>query len=169
MFKKHISFWMVLLIAAPIFVSTGLSVYTIYLQHSMKEKLEFAQLQKVIIKKNDVQWKMLGDEIIIDGQLFDVKDQQDQGDAIIFYGLFDKEETSLQNKIENQHAHSNEQQALVSIVQFLQSVHFLSQSTGAIHDYSTISKCQRFTLIQSKTITPYLNQLTKPPESFLLS
>lgn len=169
LFKKHISFFMVLLMAAPIFVSTGLSLYTLFLQHSMKEKLELAQLQKVTIKKNEVQWKMLGNEIIIDGQLFDVKDQLDEGNSIVFYGLFDKEETFLQNKIDNQHAHSNEQQALVSVVHFLQSVHFLSQPTTAVHNDFPINSSIGFTLIESKPMTPYLNQHTKPPESFLFS
>lgn len=155
--------------AAPVFVSVCGSLYTLFLQHEMKEKLESTQLQQIVIPKEQVQWNILGDEITIDGQLFDVKNHIEQGKNIVFYGLFDWEETALQQKIESQHNQRSNQQAMATIAHFLQSFQCLLNTNTPHPCFIESSFSHTLTSAHSKIRSPFLQSISKPPEAFLFS
>lgn len=70
-------------------------------RHVIKEKLEHAHLQKLVLPKNKVQWVKVGKEIFVAGEMFDVHHLQELPNGKIeFYGLSDKKEDQLNKEVD---------------------------------------------------------------------
>jgi hypothetical protein len=68
-------------------------------QHEMLEKMEHAELQKITLHNNSVNWYKNEKEIIINSTLFDVHQYSVINDSTVFIGLFDTSETELKNRV----------------------------------------------------------------------
>ncbi|WP_462254147.1 hypothetical protein [Ferruginibacter sp.] len=95
------AFAMLLVVAAPLFFFIGFTVKQKQIQHAMKDKLESAVLQTIVLNKADVKWFKKNKEIIIDGKLFDIKSYTIDGEKIVFTGLYDHEENKLKKEFAN--------------------------------------------------------------------
>ncbi len=87
---------MLVSLTAPILFLIAFFIKQQHIQHEMKEKLEYASLQTITIKKSEFKWVKKNKEIIIDGQLFDVKSIVIYKDEIVVKGLFDDDENELE-------------------------------------------------------------------------
>ncbi len=65
----------------------------------MREELEHAALVTVAIPISRLQWVQQGQEVRIDGKLFDVKSYKLRDDKVLLTGLFDEEEDLLVERI----------------------------------------------------------------------
>jgi hypothetical protein len=94
--KKILAAAMLISLAAPLFFLVAFFIKQQHIQHEMKERLEYASLQTITIKKAEFKWLKKNKEIIIDGQLFDVKSLIINNNEIIVTGLFDHDENKLE-------------------------------------------------------------------------
>ena len=129
----------------------------------MKEKLERQMLHTVTVSKADVVWMKYKKEIRIHDKMFDIESFSIKNDQYIFTGLYDDEETALNNYLEKNTDQNNEReyQLLSSLFQLLQSIypgHF-DEILGPL----TISKSY-CPLILRHISSPFINILTPPPQ-----
>ncbi len=68
------------------------------------EELEHAKLIQVKVSHSSITWIKEGKELLIDGNLFDVKSIEEKNDQVILTGLYDHEETAIINAINGQTA-----------------------------------------------------------------
>jgi hypothetical protein len=99
--KKILAFTALLLVAAPLFFFTGYLVKQKIIQYQMKEQLENASLQTITVNKADITSVKKNKEVVIDGELFDVKSYVVAGDKIILTGLYDAAENKLKKEFTN--------------------------------------------------------------------
>ena len=130
----------------------------------MKEKLERQLLHTVTVAKADVVWVKYKKEIRIHDKMFDIESFTIKNDQYIFTGLYDEEETALNNYLEKNTEQKNERehQLLLSLFQLLQSVY--PGSFGETLASPTISKAY-CPLILQHISSPFINILTPPPQA----
>ncbi len=130
----------------------------------MKERLERQMLHTVTVSKADLVWVKYKKEIRIHDKMFDVKSFAIKNDQYIFTGLYDEEETALNNYFEKNTEQKNESeyQVLLSIFQLLQSIY--PENSEAIMIFPTISKAY-CPLILQPISSPFINILTPPPQA----
>ncbi len=97
--KQITGYGIILLLAAPIFLGTSFLIQQHLIQNDMKEKLEKASLQTISIPSSDIKWSRAGEEIWLGNQLFDIKSMQVIGENTIFTGLYDLDESYINNKL----------------------------------------------------------------------
>jgi len=94
--KKILAASMLVSLTAPIFFLIAFFIKQQHIRHIMKEKLEYASLQTIAIKRSEFKWVKKDKEIVIDGQLFDVESIVINLHEIIVTGLFDDDENKLE-------------------------------------------------------------------------
>lgn len=131
----------------------------------MKEKLEEEMLHTIVVPAKQLIWAKYNKEIRVDGKMFDIKSMRVENDNYIFTGLYDEEETALNNYFENHTNEENESgdQLLSSIFQLLQSSFIEDESNSLVTNISII-KYPVFTL--QHISFPFKNILTPPPQQF---
>jgi len=82
------------------------------IRHEMKEKLEQQSLHTITVTAKDFQWIEEGNEIMIDGKMFDIHSYSQQNGTYFFTGLFDEEETRLVQQLEKTTDHTSENKIL---------------------------------------------------------
>ena len=70
------------------------------IRHHMKEELEKQSLHVVTVKNNDIIWVKAGKEIFLNGKMFDIKTTETKNGYTTFKGLYDKEETTLKQLLD---------------------------------------------------------------------
>lgn len=130
----------------------------------MKEKLERQMLHTITVSKTDVVWVKYKKEIRIHNKMFDIESFTIKNDQYIFTGLYDEEETALNNYLEKNTEQKNEReyQVLSSLFQLLQSLY--PENFDEILTSATISKAY-CPLILQHTSSPFINILTPPPQA----
>ena len=130
----------------------------------MKERLEQQMLQTVTVSKADVVWVKYKKEIRIHDKMFDIESFTIHNDQYIFTGLYDEEETALNNYLEKntEQKDKRESQVLSSLFQLLQSIY--PENFDEILFYPTISKAY-CPLILHRISSPFISILTPPPQA----
>ncbi len=95
--KKILTMIMLLIVVAPLLLYTVYLVKQKLIQHQMLESLESSSLQIVSINSIDFKWEKANKEVIINGELFDVKSFEMKDGKVILKGLYDVEEKKLKN------------------------------------------------------------------------
>ena len=85
----------VLIAVAPLLVSTFLQGKKLWVSYEMKEALEKSKLHTITTSANTFTWVKENKEILINNELFDVKEWSVENNQYRFTGLFDKEETEI--------------------------------------------------------------------------
>ena len=131
----------------------------------MKEKLEEEMLHTIVVPAKQFIWVKYKKEIRVGDKMFDVKSMRVENESYIFTGLYDDEETALNNYLENHTDQKNESgdQMLSSLFQLLQSS-FMEDEAGSLITDPAGNKYPLFTL-QHITF-PFKNILTPPPQQF---
>lgn len=132
------------------------------IRHEMKEKLEKEFLQTITITSDKVAWAEYNKEIFVGNKLFDVHSFSEKDGLYFFIGLFDEEETALNESLEKENEGENENELLAQLFQCLQAPCVpLSFDYGKIADQN--NTC--FFPILLHTSSPYLNIPTPPPQA----
>jgi len=134
------------------------------IRHSMKEKLELEYLHTITVPADNVYWVKFKKEISIQNKLFDVKSYSIENNQYVFTGLFDEDETVLNNYFENSIDHKNENgnQVLVKLFQWLQSA-FPNNNTDLALTNVAESNYDHLTL--QHIPFPIISILTPPPQA----
>lgn len=95
-----IAFVMLVVISTPSFLFMLWKFQQVIVRYEMMEKLDRSKLQTIKIPASQVHWHEENREIVVDGILFDVKsfEKITGTDSMLFIGLFDLEETELEEK-----------------------------------------------------------------------
>lgn len=109
--------------AAPLFFSSLLLIKQQYARHKIKEKLETGLLHTIILPENGIVWVKKNKEIRIDNELFDVKSILKENNKIIITGVFDHEETEIEQKLGNLSCNANNPNPILTkLFSFLQNI-----------------------------------------------
>lgn len=150
------------MLALPTMVSIVSSVYIQWIKHEMKEKMEYENLQTVTLNNNEISWYEKGHEIIINGELFDVKNYSTKGNQTIFQGIFDKEESNMSAIAEKIVSKKSENKHLAQIGGFFQLLQFIHEKEDYTLKYVTM-KTAFFSFHDCLKLSPILKIPTPPP------
>jgi hypothetical protein len=165
--KKILPVVMLTLIAAPFLFFVCFVVQQKVQQHRMLEKLEHVSLQSISINKADIIWVKNSKEVLIGGELFDVKSYSFVNDKIILTGLFDKDEDALKKNYANK-LYPNNKKSIPTDELVLKCMFFC-----AINNHNTINENfvfdinfnTNYFIFSQKSITQYLSIHTPPPNT----
>ena len=134
------------------------------IRHEMKEKLEEEMLHTIVVPVAEVQWVKHKKEIRFQGKMFDIKSITEKNDQYIFTGLYDEEETALNNYFEKNTEQKNERghQVLTTLFQLLQSMYPGDPDETLV--FENISKSYGPLILQHIT-HPAKNIPTPPPQT----
>jgi hypothetical protein len=104
------------LILIPLLSILFLQLWQIYLQHTVKERMESHSLQTITIPVSEFSWYKEGKEIKVGDDLFDVKSYVLSDDEIILTGIFDKEEKAIHDFLAGHSKNSKPTNALLQIL-----------------------------------------------------
>lgn len=99
MARKLGSILLCIIAALPLFTSSAFLLGRIVIRKSMLSNLESSNVLAFQIPKNDLNWYTEGHELLIEGRMFDVKTITDAGEHVVVTGLFDDDETELNQVI----------------------------------------------------------------------
>jgi hypothetical protein len=100
---KHISTSVLLaLLLLPLVTPAILQLKQLYVQWEMQEALEEKELITITVDADEVQWIHKGKESIVNGEMFDVKEWEQNDSQLILTGLFDDKEKEIKATIANQ-------------------------------------------------------------------
>ena len=134
------------------------------IRHEMKEKLEEEMLHTIVVPVAEVQWVKYKKEIRFQDKMFDIKSITVKNGQYIFTGLYDDEETALNNYFEKNAEQKNARNnnILTSLFQLFQTV-YPGDSTDTLiqKDNSGINGC----IVLSNLPSPTKNIPTPPPQA----
>ena len=166
--KKNICFFLLLLLTLPMLVAFCIEIKIKLVQHEMLEKMEQTHLQVISVDANQVQWKIKNKEIIIGDQLFDVKYAVYEGSKVNFYGLFDREESRLENIIEKSMSGNESSKEIKKITRFLLQLQYLKNHTNQF-SIDLLLADHKFILKNIDIVSnQYLKIIAPPPKIFFL-
>ena len=162
--KKIVAFVFLLAGFMPVFFTLLFLYKQQLIRHEMKEKLEEEMLHTIIVPVAGVQWVKYKKEIRIQNKMFDIESITVKNGQYIFTGLYDDEETALNNYFQKNTEQKNESgsQILTTLFQLLQSVY--AENPDATSVFKSISKAYRLLILQNIS-SPFLNILTPPPQA----
>jgi len=162
---NKISVYFLLIIAIiPFAFLLFLQIKQQVIRHKMKESLEMHFLKTISLSPADVHWIKTGKEILVTGNMFDVKSFIIENGQYKFTGLFDYEETALVKQLEESSQKSNEpgNRILTNLFQLLQLVYSNENTYQFIKLSDVVIKIYHFNThlaAQNKKV------LTPPPQS----
>jgi hypothetical protein len=86
---------LLLLVALPLFFSAFTFIQQQIIRHQRINRFKTELLETITIKAEKVTWIDEGEEIEVDGNLFDVKSFKKTGNNIVFTGFYDYKEEKL--------------------------------------------------------------------------
>lgn len=160
--KKISAFFLLLTGAIPLLFTLFFLVKQQFIRYTMKEKLEKEFLHTITVPKEEVTWVNYNKEITVGDKLFDVKSFSEKDGLCVFIGLYDAEETALNDLLEKDTDDKNEQELLGQLFQCLQSPCInISLDTGIIADQKNTCSFPILLHISS----PFINIPTPPPQA----
>ena len=162
--RKITAYLCLLVITLPVLCLLFLELEQVYVRYKMQEKLEFSLLRSISIDEKNVQWIKPRKEIFIGNMLFDVKYYKIENGKLFLTGLYDHEETFIENQLRNLGAQSpseGKSLVLMKLLHLLQNIFFaqikfsdfFSELTNPYYEYFFIS-----------LLTPFKTILTPPPQ-----
>jgi hypothetical protein len=120
--KRTTTYLLLLLAAMPLVYTLFIGIPQKAIRHKMKERLETQILHNITVAETDVHWIKNGEEIWVNGRMFDIRSSHLRNGVYIFSGLYDEEETALLEQIQkDQQNNSDNSKQLVQLFQLLQS------------------------------------------------
>lgn len=160
--KKISAFFLLLTGAMPLLFTLFFLVKQQMIRYEMKEKLEKELLHTITVPREEVSWVKYNKEIIVGDKLFDVNSFSEKDGLYFFIGLFDAEETALNDLLEKDNDDKNENDLLGQLFQCLQSPCIsISLDPGIIASQN--NTC--FLPILLHIPSPFINITTPPPQA----
>jgi hypothetical protein len=135
---KHISIFLLALASIPLLASFLISIHSLWIKHEMVERMENETLHKIVLQKENVHWVEKGSELLIHGELFDVKHYSIENNLLIGWGIFDKEETRLSIWVEKNNK-SKDDLILSNIFLALEKMQYFGPSS--LDSIAFVSEC----------------------------
>jgi hypothetical protein len=160
--KTTSNFILLLLAAMPLVYTLIIGVPQQAIRHKMKEQLETQTLHTITVAENDVQWITDGEEIWVNGRMFDIRSSHLQNGVYVFSGLYDNEETAFVDHLQkDQQNNPDNNKQLVQFFQLLQSIYSNPQEEIIFTENSPADK---FILGSSPLASQYISIFTPPPQ-----
>lgn len=105
---------MLFLLAMPLLYSVLVTVKQKFIQSHREERYSKELLQTLSIADEKLVWVKKDKEVIIDGQLFDVKSYTSENGNILLTGFFDHKENNLVQQLINLSRHNSASENLLS-------------------------------------------------------
>ncbi len=166
--KKNIfAFPLLLMVLMPMLVCVYFLVKQQCIKAEMEEKLEECSLTTITLLKKNIQWVEQGKELIVQGELFDVKEVTQKNDSLVISGLFDSAEKEIKQKLSlalgNQ---SNTDTPLhLLITQFLSPALLLSQNNSNLLPIFFLSPKIKYFIPTQNILTVSIEIATPPPNT----
>ena len=123
-YLKSVAFGFFVLAAAPLLLSSLFLFRQQATRHKIKEQLETGILHSLSLPEKDIIWVRKNKEIRIGNDLFDVKSIIKHNDSVLVTGLFDHEETELEQMLGQLSGNSNNNSHLLTqLFSFLQHIY----------------------------------------------
>ncbi len=160
--RKLYALGLFFLLSIPLGSLVCLQLIRLVIQHEMKEKLEKQKLQTVVIKKSDVIWVKKNSEIVLNGRLFDIKSISEEKEKLVLHGLYDDEETAIENFLyqNTQKGDTKQHQSLTGFFQLLLGVY---KTDSAINQFRFFIKNKTFLIENNLAILQPFIKVTVPP------
>lgn len=159
--KNMTALMLLLLVALPLLVSVGYILQKQYVRHQMKEHLEKVSLQTLLLQPNQLHWAKPGKELWVNNQLFDVKEMQLTAKGYLIQGLFDTQETAINQKAAQQsESQSNDSQLAM---QWLLLSLYPPTENVTLLPVPTVQQRQQHGYYQSDIHSISLGVITPPP------
>jgi hypothetical protein len=145
----------------PVFFTIFFLIKQQVIRHEMKERLEKEMLHTIVVPKEEVAWFKYNKEIRVGDHLFDVKSYSEKNGMVYFIGLFDTEETAL-NDLMKKDTDEKKGNDLVHLFQWLQSPCLSLSFDPGIR--ITNDKAISFPILLNIS-SPFINIPTPPPQN----
>ena len=158
---KIAAFFLLLMGAMPLLFTISFLIRQQIIRYEMKERLEKEYLHVITVPEDQLIWVKYNKEIIIGDKLFDVNSFSEKDGLYFLVGLYDEEETALNDLLEKDTDDKKENE-IAQLFQWLQSpCTSLSFEPGIIITHSKICSFPILLHISS----PFINILTPPPQA----
>ena len=161
--KSTIAFILSCFILLPLFFSTGLQVFQLYLKHRVEKRLEKESLVTISCPVQKIKWIEDGREIMVEGQMFDVKTYRIENGIFIGSGVYDEDETKAMELFKN---FNEKEQNYLLIHLLLYSQLFVAVAFGIFLIVYNQSCRYRLYGIQPLPY-PYAHPLVPPPRPLI--
>jgi hypothetical protein len=132
------------------------------IRHQMKEALEEGAVVSIILGRDEFTWMRKEREILVDGNLFDVKTYSVDKGLYHFTGLYDHQEKKLLENLKQDPGVKHIQDLLNQLFQLLQAgfeKSSLELTSSGFHNIIQYSDC-------SELLSPgFISLMTPPPQS----
>lgn len=108
------------IIATPLLFIVLLQGLQLYVRHQLAERLEKEAQVHLAIPAGELVWVKRGREIVVDGQMFDIKTIRYEGDTVLVTGIFDHKETGIMRLLKQQGQASQSSRSLAHLFVWLQ-------------------------------------------------
>ncbi|MES2882681.1 MAG: hypothetical protein V4676_11070 [Bacteroidota bacterium] len=102
--RNFIAIFIAGVLLLPLVVIVLMQCRQLYVQHKAKERMEIQALHTLQIEPKDFRWVKAEKEILVDGKMFDVHSYEAYKNHVIVRGLFDEEETAINNFLSMQNS-----------------------------------------------------------------
>jgi hypothetical protein len=164
--KKILAFSMLLIVAVPLVFFIGFIVKERMIKKEMRDNLETSSLKTIIVNEAEVQWADENKEVIINGNLFDVKTYIIADGKITLTGLFDTDEVKLHSQLENfmQQKDSSNTPLNQMAFKFLFSPLYINSEVASYQNTMQIISPQYLPFIENSLPENYLSKSGPPPK-----
>lgn len=163
---KHITTALLLaILLLPLVTPSILQLQQLYVQWEMLEALEEKELITVTVDAGEVQWIHKGEECIINGEMFDVKEWEQKDHQLTLTGLFDKKEKEIKASIARQ---TKEQQKNNSSGKWIKLMQLNAAAPFASAEFSclTFYNANLFHKYKSSFYSSPFSGVTAPPPKY---
>lgn len=162
--NRHITaVFLLVIVLAPLSYHFIFQARQQQIRHHMKEELEHARLQELVLPTASLQWAKPGKEILIGQELFDVKSiRYDQYGMAHIRGLFDKAETALVKEIQKDFDQQNRNGSR-QIIHLFKTIQSLPESGQFVFRAPAPESIQMHVPQTGHLPHTYLHLLTPPP------
>lgn len=155
--------------AIPLFVSPAFLIGRIIIRKSMLSTIEESRVLTLHIPKDELKWYTEGHELMVNGKMFDVKSIISGGDHFVVNGLFDDDETALNQMIATAQGRSGRDSSLILFKPCLGILAIIPVAPPGIGSIATIFNRYNFPLFVCSVADGFLRELIHPPDFLFIS
>lgn len=151
--------------AIPLFMSPAFLAGRIVIRKAMLSRLKDTGLQSLSIPVHQLKWYSEGHELLVDGRMFDVKSIQLKGDNYQVTGLYDDDETDLNNLIAAAAGNNHSDSGILLFKSCLGLIAVVSKEVSCPINNHLQDSDNLFPSLVCRINDGYLTQYTPPPDS----
>lgn len=156
---------MIALLLLPLVTPAILQLQQLYVQWEMLEALEEKELITVTMDAGEVQWVEKGKECIINGEMFDVKEWEQNGHQLTLTGLFDKKEKEIKAGIAYQTKEQKKNTTSGKWIKLFQ-LNTTPPSSAQVAQIIVYTKADLYNNYRSSFYTPPFSGVAAPPPKY---